>query len=383
MPGSVGVNMMKSIIALVWVCLLAGPTWAAGPETVALSDRSLWPDTIDSPASFDRASRAEILVFAATISDATDRNEATLKTELRINSVNMTSLARLRDRLLDNLFKNYQNASKQCSAAEPFCAAISSSGSLAEAGKALPGNLPDRYLSWFDNAQTFHRRYANELIRLAALFPKVTSEIDTFTASERNGVELADKHFLLTFDDGPTNDKGNTDLLMKMLAEQKVNGLFFVLGERLKARSQAQNAVALSELYKGQCVALHGWQHQSHQKWDQWQTSILDTQRLIKDVLPQNYRPYFRPPYGQRRSDSADFFHENGLTVSFWNIDSQDWNAKVTGDEVKQRVFTLMLLWRHGVILFHDIHTKAQTALPWLLAQANSTGIRWENCHSY
>lgn len=374
---------MKSIIASVLVCLLSGSTWAAGPEAVAVSDRSLWPDAMDSPAGFDRASRAEILVFAAIIADATDRNEEALKSELRINSVDMTSVARIRDRLLDNLFKNYQNASKRCSAAEPFCAALSSRGSLTEAGKALPGNLPDRYRSWFGNAQLFHRRYANELIRLAALFPKVTSEIDTFTASERNGAELADKHFLLTFDDGPTNDKGNTDLLLKMLAQHKVNGLFFVLGERLKARSQAQSSVPLPELYKGQCVALHGWKHQSHQKWDQWQTSILDTQRLVKDVLPQNYRPYFRPPYGQRRSDSEDFFHENGLTVSFWNIDSQDWSAKASSDEVKQRVLTLMLLWRHGVILFHDIHAKAQTALPWLLAQTNASGVSWENCHSY
>jgi peptidoglycan-N-acetylglucosamine deacetylase len=69
------------------------------------------------------------------------------------------------------------------------------------------------------------------------------------------------------------------------------------------------------------------------------------------------------------------------LTVSFWNIDSQDWNAKASNDEVKQRVLTLMLLWRHGVILFHDIHTKAQTALPWLLEQTHASGITWENCH--
>jgi peptidoglycan-N-acetylglucosamine deacetylase len=376
--------MMKPTIALILVCLLAGPTWAAGPESVALSDRSLWPDTIDSPAGFDRASRAEILVFAAALSEATDRNEDTLKAELRIRSVDMGSLTRVRNRLLDNLVANYRNASKQCStAAEPFCAAIGSSESLTEAGKALPRTLPERYRSWLDNAQAFHRGYANELIRLAALFPKVTSEIDTFTSSERSGAELADKHFLLTFDDGPSNDKGNTDRLVKVLDQHRLNGLFFVLGERLKARSQAGNGVALPELYKGQCVALHGWQHQSHQKWDQWQTSVLDSQRLVKDVLPQNYRPYFRPPYGQRRSDSESFFHENGLTVSFWNIDSQDWNTRVTGDEVKQRVFTLMLLWRRGVILFHDIHTKAQTALPWLVAQTSSSGITWDDCHNY
>jgi peptidoglycan-N-acetylglucosamine deacetylase len=39
-----------------------------------------------------------------------------------------------------------------------------------------------------------------------------------------------------------------------------------------------------------------------------------------------------------------------------------------------------MLLWRHGIILFHDVHPKAQVAVPWLHEQLSSSGARWMDC---
>jgi peptidoglycan/xylan/chitin deacetylase (PgdA/CDA1 family) len=99
-------------------------------------------------------------------------------------------------------------------------------------------------------------------------------------------------------------------------------------------------------------------------------------------VFGTQYRPWFRPPYGQRRSDSASFFREHGLTVALWNIDSQDWNPTVRADEAANRVLTLMLLWRRGVILFHDMHPKANTAVPWLLGQTRQSGIVWDDCRT-
>jgi peptidoglycan/xylan/chitin deacetylase (PgdA/CDA1 family) len=159
--------------------------------------------------------------------------------------------------------------------------------------------------------------------------------------------------------------------------------MFYLLGERLKQRLQSDNATALQKMYDGQCIALHGWAHQSHQKWDNWQNSILDTQQLVKSTWPTAYRPYFRPPYGQRRSDSGQFFVQNDLTVALWNIDSQDWNAKVSDLEAAQRVVTLMLLWRSGVILFHDVHTKAVNAVPWIVSETGQTTITWDDCRQY
>lgn len=365
------------------VLAVAIPAAAVGPDAVAKTDRSLWPEVLDSAAAYNRASRAEILVFAAALAEVSEQDEAKLKTQLRIKSLDLASVKRVRDRLLGILAENLKAASKTCTAGELFCSAGDSRTVLAEAGRALDARLPAEFRPWLENARRFHYLYASELIRLAALFPKVSSEIDTFHAEERQGFELADGHFLLTFDDGPSKKAGNTDVLLSLLSQNSLHATFYVLGEKLQERKQSQGAAALQSLYENQCLALHGWQHQSHEKWSAWQTSVLDTQRLSKEIFASAYRPYFRPPYGQRRSDSGDFFKANGLKVALWNIDSQDWNSNVSGADAAQRVLTLMLVWRRGVVLFHDVHSKAQTAVPWLLAQTRAAGISWDDCRQY
>jgi hypothetical protein len=42
-----------------------------------------------------------------------------------------------------------------------------------------------------------------------------------------------------------------------------------------------------------------------------------------------------------------------------------------------------MLLWRHGIIMFHDIHTKAQVSVPWLHNQLRDSGVQWLDCHRF
>ena len=96
--------------------------------------------------------------------------------------------------------------------------------------------------------------------------------------------------------------------------------------------------------------------------------------------VPALYRPHFRPPYGQRTPESGSYFQKESLRVSLWNIDSQDWNANVGGTAAGDRVLTLMLLWRRGTILFHDVHPKAATAVPRLLDATRDAGLIWDGC---
>lgn len=356
---------------------------AAGPEQVAKSDRSLWPEALDSGAAYNRASRAEILVFAAALADTAAQDDATLKETLRIKSLDRASIERVRDRLADRLLANLKAARADCSGSAPFCEAAETREALFAAGRKTADKIDPRYRPWLDNARAFHRRYAGELVRLAALFPKVSSEINTYSNIERDGSEMPDGRFLLTFDDGPTRGGGHTDALVAMLDQNGLHASFYVLGEALQNRLRAQGADALRTLYRNQCVTLHGWQHQSHEKWADWQKSVSDSQKLAEETFRDNYRPWFRPPYGQRRSDSGAFFSANKLGVALWNIDSQDWHARLDADETAQRVLTLMLLWRKGVILFHDVHPKALRAVPWLLTQTRHGGVSWEDCRRY
>ncbi|MBX9705213.1 MAG: polysaccharide deacetylase family protein, partial [Gammaproteobacteria bacterium] len=73
------------------------------------------------------------------------------------------------------------------------------------------------------------------------------------------------------------------------------------------------------------------------------------------------------------------FFYAQHLKVALWNIDSQDWNANVDAEAVVNRVVALMLIKRHGVILFHDIHPKAKVALPIIFEQLGDA-VLWNDC---
>ncbi len=363
--------------------LIATQALAAGPQTVAKSDRSLWPEAIDLQSAFDRASRAEMLVFAAALNEASSLDKAALKERFHIKSASTATVAKIRNRLMAVLVENMKVAHRSCAEGEPFCEQADSASAMIVAGTAIAAHVPAKYRPWLENAQKFHSAYAQELVRLAALFPTVSSEADTYNDNERNGFELPDGHFLMTFDDGPTIKDGNTDKLLPILAQNNIHALFFLLGDKLQDRLATQDADSLQQLYTGQCVGLHGWHHFSHQKWKDWQSSVLDTQQLAESTLPQVYRPYFRPPYGQRRSDSGKFFKANKLTVALWNMDSVDWNAAVSPEDDANRVLTLMLLWRRGVVLMHDIQPKAEIAVPWILKNTQGSGIVWDDCHGY
>ncbi len=380
--------MKKTILLIALFCattlgLSSLPSLAAGPDSVAKPDRSLWPDPINTVAGYNRASRAEILVFANALAELSGKDDATLMSTLHIKSVDNAAIRRVRERLLNRLFSNFKAAQSSCIIGELLCDPVDTVPSLIESGHNLAGKLPQNYSSWLNNASTFHRLYASELVRLAALFPKVSSEIETYGPEERSGFELPDGHFLWTFDDGPSNNDGTTDSLLPVLRQNDIHGIFYLLGDRVQKRLQSDSVENMRKIYSGQCLSLHGWLHNSHQRWDQWQTSVLDTQRLVKETWPQAYRPYFRPPYGQRLANSGEFFASNHLIVALWNIDSQDWNAKVSNQDSAQRVLNLMLLWRSGVILFHDVHTKAVNAVPWIIEQTKQSGITWDDCHHY
>lgn len=130
-------------------------------------------------------------------------------------------------------------------------------------------------------------------------------------------------------------------------------------------------------------MGVQGWQYRSHNQWRDWQDSVLRSVAQVQGDLPDNFVPLFRPPYGQRRADSQAFFSSQQLQVALWDIDSQDSNGQLTAEQSGQRVLTLMLLWRRGVIVFHDAQAKAQTAVPWLLQQTAQSGIGWEECEDF
>ncbi|MGK9415389.1 polysaccharide deacetylase family protein [Pseudomonas cedrina] len=364
---------------LLSACLLC-VTAQAAPVDVASLDRSTWPEKLSSPALFDVASRAEILMFAHSLLASEALDDTALKQRLGLKIINRAAIDDLRRQLWQRLLENYTFAQESCEVDASFCYLVESMDDLREQAGKFEVSEDSFYTGWAAPSRTFHERYLDELLRKAALFPQISSEVARFGEHERNGDEFNDRLFLLTFDGGPTPVSGNTDWLTDYLRKQKMNATFFALGSSLQTRVERSSVAQVQALYQGQCVGTQGWQYRSHSHWVDWQGSVTRSAALVQNLMPENYVPLFRPPYGQRRADSQGFFQAQGLQVALWDIDSQDEPGKLKAAESAQRVLTLMLLWRKGVIVFHDTQDKARVALPMLLQATAQSGLGWQDC---
>ncbi|MCD1126023.1 polysaccharide deacetylase family protein [Jinshanibacter sp. LJY008] len=364
---------MKKLILLIG--LLSFNLMAAGPQSMAVIDRSQLSDAeITDSASFDRASQLEILAFAKALLESESIPESQLPETLSLPAkrIDIKSMNKIRQSFWQRLAKSYRLAS------------TSSAQSIER--RVIEDLTVDKFRQLVQQANVspvrmaFHRTYVVEQLRLAALFPKTSSEISTFSDNEVTGESFADRQFVLTFDDGPSPENGSTVQLIDTLNRHQLHAYFFVLGESFQRRLQQQSKEQLMDLYQGQCVGSHGWQHKSHASWADWQNSVLESLNLISKTIPNSYALSFRPPYGQRRADSGAFFRQYQIPVVLWNIDSQDWSQKVSTQQASDRVLTLMLLWRKGIILFHDVHTKAPASVDYLYTLMSNAGVTWQDC---
>jgi len=354
----------------------------AAPIPPASLDRSLWPEQLDSPALFDVASRAEILSFAQVLHESELLDDATLAARLGLRQINLQKVRAVRARMWQRLWQGYQQAQRSCEQDASFCYLVESMADLRTKAATFAADVGTFYTGWIEPSHQFHVRYLDEQLRKAALLPQTSSEVERLSNRERNGDELNDRMFLLTFVGGPGPEGSTTDTLAHYLRKQKLQATFFVLGNRLQQRRDAGAAGALGRLYKGQCVGIQGWEYRSHAQWNGWQDSLKRSQARVQADLPEQYVPLFRPPYGQRRADGEAFMASQQLRVSLWDIDAQD-DGPLTAEASAQRVVTLMLLWRKGVIQFHDSLPKAQPAVEWLLRNTAQSGIGWEDCREY
>ncbi len=352
----------------------------AAPGEVATLDRSTWPEKLDNPTLFDVASRAEILMFARVLLASESLDEAALAQRLGLRTINLESVNRVRQRLWQRLLANYNFAQQSCDQDASFCFLVEDMATLREQAGKFQLSEDSYYIRWAEPSRLFHTQYLDEQLRKAALFPQTSSEVDHFGDYERNGDAMHDRLFLLTFDSAANAVPDNTDWVAGYLRKANLSGTFFVLGKDLQARLGERPGTSLQANWSNQCVGVQGWEFRSHSHWQDWQDSVRRSVEPARNKLPENFVPLFRPPDGQRRADAGAFFKAQGLQVALWDIDAQDGAGKLKGSQSAQRVLTLMLLWRHGVINFNVKQDGVKTALPWLITQTAQSGIGWEDC---
>lgn len=343
---------------------------------VAWTDRADWPSPISTPQQFDRASRAEVLAFSEALAQLPfELRGSALARAVGLKHGDTSAALAWRRRTEHTLIENFVKGMEHCGTGEVLCpaAAPASWSELAASATPMLESLPTEYAAWRHEARRFHSILLHELVRLALLSstPTTSNESALLDDNEEAGDAFSDRQFLLTFDDGPTGARGETDALLPVLESLGQHALFFVVGDAVRARRPAAG------LYGGHCVGSHGSSHRSHVSAPAVASQLTDWNAELA-TLTGPVR-WFRPPYGQRTPEFSRSLAMQKTGVLLWNIDSQDWQAPTDLSLLSGRVVTLMLLQRRGVLLFHDVHPVARRTLPTLVATFGES-VSWLDC---
>jgi peptidoglycan/xylan/chitin deacetylase (PgdA/CDA1 family) len=137
---------------------------------------------------------------------------------------------------------------------------------------------------------------------------------------------------ILTFDDGPIDDKGK-DVALKStldaLAASGIKGVFYVLGEEVQKAPELARLIAKG----GHSIQSHSWSHDQLPKLGEakLRESLQKTQDIVFQIT--GVRPNrLRPPYGAgwvgpKSEVLIKVAGELGLKLTAWDVDTNDWKA--------------------------------------------------------
>jgi peptidoglycan-N-acetylglucosamine deacetylase len=186
------------------------------------------------------------------------------------------------------------------------------------------------------------------------------------------GPAYPDEAVALTFDDGPSEYTGRVLALLEAL---HVPATFFVVG----AQAEAHPELVELELAAGMAVGNHSYSHP-------WRTPFAGLSRgRILAELDRGARALqrlgaspalFRPPGGTVSPFVLRAAASRDERVVLWSVDSRDWEAGTTADEIVSRV--LGSVEAGSIVLMHDGGGNREAtlaALPLIVAGIRARGL--------
>lgn len=188
----------------------------------------------------------------------------------------------------------------------------------------------------------------------------------------RNG-DPKKPYIALTFDDGP--NPMYTPKLLDILKEAGIRATFFVVGQQA-----LQYPDILRRMHsEGHVVGCHSFSHRHA-----WLMSPLTTFKDIKltcEIIKKqlgHYPCWYRPPWGMFNLFSLAAAQKLGLTIAYWSIEAQDWEAKTTVQHIFNAVTTQAK--PGSIIVLHDNRGTAEApaktleALPSIISTLQQKG---------
>ena len=173
--------------------------------------------------------------------------------------------------------------------------------------------------------------------------------------------ENAVKTIYLTFDDGPSDRV--TPKILDVLAEEKVNATFFIIGKQAETRKY----LLKREIDEGHTVAIHSYTHDYGEIYSSPEALIKDIDKcneVIRSVTGE-YSNLYRFPGGSSGLSEKllSAVTEHGFKYVDWNASTRD--AEIYGASPQQlcnAATSSAAYFENVVLLAHDSTTKTATA---------------------
>src|SRR6266849_766096 len=205
-----------------------------------------------------------------------------------------------------------------------------------------------------------------------------TVEIDT-TGAPGFGFEHFKNHdflkngeVVLTFDDGPW--PGNTEKVLKTLADECVKATFFPIGKHATWSPQILKDVAAA----GHSIGSHTWSHKNLEKmpFDQAKEEVEKGLSAVQWALDgAATAPFFRFPQLKHPPDVVKYLGERNIAMFSTDFDSFDFKMR-RPEQVTASVMDKVKKHGKGIILMHDFQHATAEALPELLKQMKAKGYK-------
>ena len=183
---------------------------------------------------------------------------------------------------------------------------------------------------------------------------------------------LRDKEVVLTFDDGPW--QGNTERVLKALADQCTKALFFEIGKHAGYRPDILKQVAAA----GHTVGSHTWSHKD--------LTTLTTEEATAEIEKgiaavsialgnQPVGPFFRFPALRHPPELVKYLGDRNVAIFSTDMDSFDFKMRKP-EQVIKSVMDKLAKHGKGIILMHDFQQATAHAAPELLKQLKAGGYK-------
>jgi peptidoglycan/xylan/chitin deacetylase (PgdA/CDA1 family) len=183
---------------------------------------------------------------------------------------------------------------------------------------------------------------------------------------------LRDKEVVLTFDDGPW--PGNTERVLKALADQCTKAMFFSIGEHAGWHPEILKRVAAA----GHTIGSHTWSHKDLTKLtpEDAKAEIEKGIAAVSIALGNKpVDPFFRFPALRNPPEMVKYLGTRNIGI--FSTDSDSFDFKIhKPEQVIKSVMSKLAKNGKGIILMHDFQHATSEAAPELLKQLKAGGYK-------